>query len=88
MELILERTELREDCTVGTLSVIKRVDDEYLAGETKDFLYDTLEPRVKELDAKGRYTTAGCPCCCGCHDSRMYASVWARPSKTFLPAAS
>ena len=33
MELILERTELREDCTVGTLSVIKRVDDEYLAGE-------------------------------------------------------
>ena len=28
MELILERTELREDCTVGTLSVIKRVDDE------------------------------------------------------------
>ena len=56
MELILERTELREDCTVGTLSVIKRVDDEYLAGETKDFLYDTLEPRVKELDAKGRYT--------------------------------
>ena len=56
MELILERTELREDCTVGTLSVIKRVDDEYLAGETKEFLYDTLEPRVKELDAKGRYT--------------------------------
>ena len=42
MELILERTELREDCTVGTLR--------------KDFLYDTLEPRVKELDAKGRYT--------------------------------
>ena len=105
MELILERTDLREDCTVGTLSVIKRVDDEYLAGETKEFLYDTLEPRVKELDAKGRYTittptaipegryavvikTAGCPCCCGCHDSRMCASVWARPSKTFLPAAS
>ena len=56
MELILERTELREDCTVGRLSVIKCVDDEYLAGETKDFLYDTLEPRVKELDAKGRYT--------------------------------
>ena len=35
MELILERTELREDCTVGTLSVIKRVDDEYLAGGDK-----------------------------------------------------
>ena len=45
MELILERTELREDCTVGTLSVIKRVDDEYLAGETKEFLYDTLEAK-------------------------------------------
>ena len=74
MELILERTELREDCTVGTLSVIKRVDDEYLAGETKDFLYDTLEPRVKELDA-ARSKTVGCPCCCGCPDSRMYASV-------------
>lgn len=56
MELILERTEKRENCTVGRLSVIKCVDDEYLAGEVKDFLYDTLEPRIKDLDVKGRYT--------------------------------
>lgn len=55
MELILERTEKNENYTVGRLSLLNRIDDEYLAGEDKDFLYDTLEPKVKEQDTKGRH---------------------------------
>ena len=41
MELLLERTEKNENYTVGRLSLLNRIDDEYLAGENKDFLYDT-----------------------------------------------
>ena len=55
MELILERTEKNENYTVGRLSLLNRIDDEYLAGEDKDFLYDTLEPPVRNIDPKGRY---------------------------------
>ena len=55
MELILERTEKNENYTVGRLSLLNRIDDEYLAGEDKDFLYDTLEPPVRHIDPKGRY---------------------------------
>ncbi len=55
MELILERTEKNESYTVGRLSLLNRIDDEYLAGEDKDFLYDTLEPPVRHIDPKGRY---------------------------------
>ena len=55
MELILERTEQGEDFTAGRLSQIKYVDDEYLGGEAKDFLYDTIEPKIKDVDMKGRY---------------------------------
>ena len=55
MELILERTEKNESYTVGRLSLLNRIDDEYLAGEDKDFLYDTLEPPVRQIDPKGRY---------------------------------
>lgn len=55
MELLLERTEKNENYTVGRLSLLNRIDDEYLAGEDKDFLYDTLEPKVKEQDTKGRH---------------------------------
>ncbi len=51
MELILERTELREDCTVGTLSVIKRVDDEYLALDAKGRYTITTPTAIPE----GRY---------------------------------
>ena len=55
MELLLERTEKNESYTVGRLSLLNRIDDEYLAGEDKDFLYDTLEPPVRNIDPKGRY---------------------------------
>ncbi|MBP3844404.1 MAG: hypothetical protein J6E48_04625 [Prevotella sp.] len=55
MELLLERTEKNEKFTVGRLSLLNRIDDEYLAGEDKDFLYDTLEPPVRQIDPKGRY---------------------------------
>ena len=55
MELLLERTEKDESYTVGRLSLLNRIDDEYLAGEDKDFLYDTLEPPVRHIDPKGRY---------------------------------
>ncbi len=55
MELLLERTEKNENYTVGRLSLLNRIDDEYLAGEDKDFLYDTLEPPVRQFDPKGRY---------------------------------
>ena len=55
MELLLERTEKNDKFTVGRLSLLNRIDDEYLAGEDKDFLYDTLEPPVRHIDPKGRY---------------------------------
>ena len=47
--MLLERTEIGETSTVGILSIIHRVDDEYMAGEEKEFICDTLEPRLKEL---------------------------------------
>lgn len=49
MEMLLERIEIGDTSTVGTLSIIHRVDDEYLAGEEKEFICDTLEPRLKKL---------------------------------------
>ena len=55
MELLLERTEKNENYTVGRLSLLNRIDDEYLAGEDKDCLYDTLEPPVRHIGPKGRY---------------------------------
>ena len=55
MELLLERTEKNESYTVGRLSLLNRIDDEYLAGEDKDFLYDTIEPKIKDVEKKGRY---------------------------------
>ena len=49
MEILLERIEIGETSTVGILSIINRVDDEYLAGEEKEFICDTLEPRMMKL---------------------------------------
>lgn len=54
MELIIERTEKNERFTVGHLSIIKRVDDEYLASEEKDFLFDTLEPKCVQINGGKR----------------------------------
>lgn len=49
MEMLLERIKQTETSTIGILSIIHRVDDEYLVGEEKEFICDTLEPRLKEL---------------------------------------
>ena len=54
MELILERIEKESQYTVGRLSIIKRVDDEYLASEEKDFLFDTLEPKCVQINGGKR----------------------------------
>ncbi len=54
MELILERIEKESQYTVGRLSIIKRVDDEYLASEEKDFLFDTLEPKCVQINGDRR----------------------------------
>ena len=54
MELILERIEKESQDTVGRLSIIKRVDDEYLASEEKDFLFDTLEPKCVQINGDRR----------------------------------
>lgn len=53
MELILERIRKEENITIGRLSIMRHVDDEYLGGEIKDFLCDTLEPQWKE-DTPGK----------------------------------
>ena len=46
MELILQRIAKRKDYTIGRLSLVERVDDEYLAGNQQTRLCDTLEPPV------------------------------------------
>ncbi len=54
MELLLERIEKKSKYTVGRLCVIKRVDDEYLAREEKEFLFDTLEPKCVQINGDRR----------------------------------
>lgn len=49
MELILERIEKTEKFTLGRLSVVKRVDDEYMAGEEKKYFCDTIEPKYVKM---------------------------------------
>ena len=48
MELILTRIAKRRAYTIGRLSIIERVDDEYLAGERETYFCDTLEPPMLE----------------------------------------
>ena len=48
MELVLTRIAKRKAYTIGRLSVVERIDDEYLAGERETYLCDTLEPPVVE----------------------------------------
>ncbi len=55
MELIIERIEKNDRYTVGRLSILKRDFDEYLGKEVKEYLCDTLEPKIKELDITGRH---------------------------------
>ena len=49
MELVLVRIAKRKAYTIGRLSVVERIDDEYLAGERETYLCDTLEPPVVEM---------------------------------------
>lgn len=51
MEFLLERTDKNQHYTIGCLSIVRRVDDAYLAGEEKEFICDTLEPPIKQLGA-------------------------------------
>ena len=49
MELILTRIAKRKAYTIGRLSFVERVDDEYLAGEREVYFCDTLVPPVVEM---------------------------------------
>ena len=49
MELVLVRIAKRKAYTIGRLSMVERVDDEYLAGSREVYLCDTLEPPVVEM---------------------------------------
>ncbi|MCH5308344.1 MAG: hypothetical protein J1E58_00675 [Prevotella sp.] len=52
MELLLKRIAKKKDYTIGRLYKIERVDDEYLAGTSKEYLCDTLEPPVVEMKSR------------------------------------
>ena len=49
MELILTRIAKRRAYTIGRLSILERIDDEYLAGSKETYFCDTLEPPVMEM---------------------------------------
>ena len=49
MELILTRIAKRKAYTIGRLSIIEKIDDEYLGGEREVYFCDTLEPTALEL---------------------------------------
>ena len=49
MELVLTRIAKRKAYTIGRLSFVERVNDEYLAGEREVYFCDTLEPPVVEM---------------------------------------
>ena len=59
MELILERIAKRKAYTIGRLSILKRIDDEYLAGTENQYFCDTLEPTWRDY-ANGAYKVKGC----------------------------
>lgn len=49
MELILKRIAMRKAYTIGRLSIVERIDEEYLAGYREIYFCDTLEPPVLEM---------------------------------------
>ena len=49
MELVLTRIAKRKAYTIGRLSIVERIDDEYLAGSKETYFCDTLEPTALEL---------------------------------------
>ena len=58
MELILERIAKRKAYTIGRLSILKRIDDEYLAGTENQYFCDTLEPTWRDYE-HGAYKVKG-----------------------------
>ena len=56
MELLLKRIAKRKGYTIGKLYKVERVMDEYLAGTSKEYICDTLEPPV--VETKSRLTMA------------------------------
>ena len=58
MELILERIAKRKAYTIGRLSILKRIDDEYLGGTENQYFCDTLEPTWRDYE-HGAYKVKG-----------------------------
>ena len=52
MELVLTRIAKRKAYTIGRLSIVEKVNDEYLGGEQETYFCDTLEPTALELKTK------------------------------------
>ena len=58
MELILERIAKRKTYTIGRLSVLEEVIDEYSTGTAERYFCDTLEPTWRDY-ANGAYKVKG-----------------------------
>ena len=58
MELILERIAKRKTYTIGRLSIVEPVVDEYTAGSKKTYFCDTLEPTWRDYK-NGAYKVKG-----------------------------
>ena len=58
MELILTRIAKKKAYTIGRLSILEQVMDEYSAGTAEKYFCDTLEPTWRDY-AKGAYKVKG-----------------------------
>ena len=58
MELILERIAKRKSYTIGRLSILEEVIDEYSTGTAERYFCDTLEPTWRDY-ANGAYKVKG-----------------------------
>ena len=58
MELILERIAKRKTYTIGRLSILEEVIDEYSTGTAKRYFCDTLEPTWRDYE-HGAYKVKG-----------------------------
>ena len=58
MELVLTRIAKKKAYTIGKLSIVESVNDEYLAGTAGYYLCDTLEPTWRDY-ANGAYKIKG-----------------------------
>ena len=58
MELILERIAKRKAYTIGRLSILEKVIDEYSTGTAEKYFCDTLEPTWRDY-ANGAYKVKG-----------------------------